>query len=45
MSGFPALRMVKEGALDPNHPFIQKPFTSDQLGRKIRDLLTGQIEQ
>jgi two-component system, cell cycle sensor histidine kinase and response regulator CckA len=45
MSGFPAQRMVNEGALDPNHPFIQKPFTSDQLGRKIRDLLAGQIEQ
>ena len=38
MSGFPVPRMVQEGALDPRHPFIQKPFTSDQLGRKIREL-------
>ena len=45
MSGFPGSRMVNEGALDPSQPFIQKPFTSDQLGRKIRDLLVGQIEQ
>jgi two-component system, cell cycle sensor histidine kinase and response regulator CckA len=45
MSGFPARRMVNEGALDPTHPFIQKPFTSEQLGRKVRDLLAGQIEQ
>jgi CheY-like chemotaxis protein len=39
MSGFPAKRMVNEGALDPTQPFIQKPFTSEQLGRKIRELL------
>lgn len=44
MSGFPAKRMVNEGALDPSHPFIQKPFTSEQLGRKMRDLLAGPPE-
>jgi len=43
MSGFPARRMVNEGALDPTQPFIQKPFTSEQLGRKVRDLLSDQI--
>jgi len=36
MSGFPAKRMVGEGALDPNEPFVQKPFTSEQLTRAIR---------
>lgn len=45
MSGFPARRVVNEGALDPSHPFIQKPFTSDQLGKKVRELLVGQTEQ
>jgi two-component system cell cycle sensor histidine kinase/response regulator CckA len=45
MSGFPAKRMVDEGALDPSHPFIQKPFTSEQLGRKVRELFTDPIEQ
>lgn len=45
MSGFPAQRMVRDGALDPSHPFIQKPFTSEQLGRKIRELLTDPVEQ
>jgi FixJ family two-component response regulator len=45
MSGFPAIRMVNEGALDPSHPFIQKPFTSEQLGRKVRELLTQPLEQ
>jgi two-component system cell cycle sensor histidine kinase/response regulator CckA len=45
MSGFPARRMVNEGALDPAHPFIQKPFTSEQLGRKLRELLAQPLEQ
>jgi two-component system cell cycle sensor histidine kinase/response regulator CckA len=45
MSGFPAQRMVKEGALDPSHPFIQKPFTSEQLGRRVREVLTHPMEQ
>jgi two-component system, cell cycle sensor histidine kinase and response regulator CckA len=45
MSGFAAKRMVNEGALDPTHPFIQKPFTSEQLGRRVRELLTQPLEQ
>lgn len=45
MSGFAAKRMVQEGALDPTHPFVQKPFTSEQLVRRIRELLTEPIEQ
>ena len=45
MSGFAATRMVNEGALDPSVPFIQKPFTSEQLGRRIRELMTPQLEQ
>jgi CheY-like chemotaxis protein len=45
MSGFPAQRMVNEGALDPSQPFIQKPFTSEQLGRKVRELLAASLEQ
>jgi two-component system cell cycle sensor histidine kinase/response regulator CckA len=45
MSGFAAMRMVSEGELDPAQPFIQKPFTSEQLGRKMRDLLTPAVEQ
>ena len=39
MSGFPVARMVDEGALDPASPFIQKPFTSEQLTRRMRQLL------
>jgi CheY-like chemotaxis protein len=45
MSGFAANRMVTEGALDPSVPFIQKPFTSEQLGRRIRELLSAQLEE
>ncbi len=45
MSGFAAGRMVTEGSLDPTVPFIQKPFTSEQLGRKVRELLAPTLEQ
>ena len=45
MSGFPAARVVSEGAIGPTDPFVQKPFTEEQLGRKVRLLLAGPIEQ
>lgn len=45
MTGFAASRLVNAGALEPGVPFIQKPFTSEQLGRKIRELLAKQPEQ
>jgi two-component system, cell cycle sensor histidine kinase and response regulator CckA len=45
MSGFPASRMVSEGALDPSQPFLQKPFTSEQLLRKVRELFSSQMQQ
>lgn len=45
MSGYAAKRMVNEGELDPRKPFIQKPFTSEQLGRKVRELFTDPVEQ
>jgi two-component system cell cycle sensor histidine kinase/response regulator CckA len=45
MSGFAEKRMLTEGAIDPSVPFIQKPFTSEQLGRKVRELLTPLMEQ
>jgi CheY-like chemotaxis protein len=45
MSGFPAKRVVSEGAIEPTDPFIQKPFTEDQLGRRVRSLLADPIEQ
>jgi DNA-binding NtrC family response regulator len=45
MSGFPARRMVDEGALDPTSPFLQKPFTTEQLTRKVREMLVKPVEQ
>lgn len=45
MSGFPVRRMVSEGALDPCQPFLQKPFTSEQLAKKVRELFTDPIQQ
>ena len=45
MSGFPAHRIVDEGALDPASPFLQKPFTRDQLTRKVKDVLAMPTEQ
>jgi two-component system, cell cycle sensor histidine kinase and response regulator CckA len=44
MSGFPVSRMVGEGALDPSQPFLQKPFTSEQLARKVRELFANPIQ-
>jgi hypothetical protein len=37
--------MVEKGALDPSRPFIQKPFTSEELGRKVRELFADPINQ
>ena len=45
MSGFPAQRVVAEGAIDATKPFMQKPFTEEQLGRKVRELLARPVEQ
>ena len=39
MSGFPGQRIRDEG-LDPAAPFIQKPFTREQLSRKIKEVLS-----
>jgi len=40
MSGFPGGRIGDEGALDPTVPFVQKPFTREQLAGKVRLVLT-----
>ena len=45
MSGFAYNRMVNEGSLDASHLFVQKPFTSEQLARKVRELFADQIQQ
>jgi CheY-like chemotaxis protein len=45
MSGFPGNRIVEEGALDPASPFLQKPFTRDQLTRKVKGVLAIPTDQ
>lgn len=39
MSGYTEEAIVQHGVLEPEIAFLQKPFTSDTLGRKIREVL------
>jgi two-component system cell cycle sensor histidine kinase/response regulator CckA len=39
MSGYTDEAIVQHGVLNPGIAFLHKPFTSDTLGRKIRDVL------
>ncbi|RYZ05270.1 MAG: PAS domain S-box protein [Myxococcales bacterium] len=39
MSGYTDRGIVSSGVLDGSVPFLQKPFTSEQLARKVRQVL------
>jgi signal transduction histidine kinase len=39
MSGYPGEDVVRRGLLNPEDPFLQKPFTLEDLGRSVRSLL------
>jgi DNA-binding NtrC family response regulator len=39
MSGYPDNANILHKMLDPNAPFIQKPFKYESLGRKVREVL------
>jgi two-component system cell cycle sensor histidine kinase/response regulator CckA len=39
MSGYTEDAIVQHGVLNPGIAFLHKPFTSDALGRKIREVL------
>jgi hypothetical protein len=39
MSGYVGDAVAQHGVLDPRVPFIQKPFTPDELARRVREVL------
>ena len=39
ISGYTDDEMVRRGLIDPNHPFLSKPFTPEVLAAKVRLLL------
>jgi CheY-like chemotaxis protein len=39
MSGYTSNAIVHRGVLDPNTPFLQKPFMPDALASKVREIL------
>ena len=41
MSGYPRDEIVQRGLLDRDQPFLQKPFTAQQLTRAVDDVLGG----
>jgi len=40
MSGYTDDAIVHHGVLDPGIAFLHKPFTSESLGQKIREVLS-----
>ena len=42
VSGYADDAVVREGLLDPEVPFLRKPFTLDTLARKVRELLENE---
>ena len=45
MSGYTQDAIVHHGVLNPGIAFLHKPFTSETLGRKIREVLDSQVSE
>jgi CheY-like chemotaxis protein len=45
MSGYTEDAIVQHGVLEPGIAFLNKPFTSQTLGQKIRDVLDSRINR
>ena len=43
MSGYATDAIVDNGVLDPDTPFLQKPFTAAGLARKVREILDAPV--
>jgi hypothetical protein len=39
MSGYTDDEMVRRGLLEPDHPFLSKPFTPEILAANVRQLI------
>ena len=42
MSGFTDDDVIRRGLLEPEQPFLQKPFGPDELARRVKALVDGE---
>jgi CheY-like chemotaxis protein len=45
MSGYADEAVMRHGVLDPDTPFIHKPFSISEIASKIREVLAGEEDQ
>jgi CheY-like chemotaxis protein len=45
MSGYTTEAIVQRGVLEPGIAFLHKPFTSDTLARKLREVLDERVAE
>jgi DNA-binding NtrC family response regulator len=45
VSGYATEAMARQVGLDRSQPYIQKPFTADQLASHVRNVLDGRLQR